>query len=206
MWQCLSSALQFVSGCQAFLCFKPADNSCPLSSSKWVAVVPCCVLSLLMMPIFCSPVGEWLLYLPMFWSFWWCLSSALQLVSGWCALLCFKPVDDACSLLSSLWVAGVPCCVSSLLMIPVFCSPGSEWLRCFAVCHACWWCLASALQRVSGYCAFLCAKPADDAYPLLSREWVASMPCCALTLLMMFVLCSPESEWLVCLTVCQACW
>ena len=74
---------------------------------------------------------------------------AYQPVSSRCALLCFKAADDACPLLSRMWVAAVPYCVSGLLMMPVLCSPESEWLLCLAVFQACWWCLSSTLQFVS---------------------------------------------------------
>ena len=72
-----------VSGCHALLCFKPADDACslgcewlpclavfkladdacPLLSSWCVVAMPCCALSLLMMPVLCSLGCEWLPYL-----------------------------------------------------------------------------------------------------------------------------------------------
>ena len=179
-WWCLFSALQKVSGCCAFLYFKPADDACPLLFSGWVAVVPCCVSSLLMMLLLCSPVGEWLL-LAVFQASWWCLFSTHQQVSGCCFLLCFKPGDEAFSLLLRMWVAAVPFCVSSessLLMLLALCSPVGEWL----LCHT-------------------CLKPANYACPLLSSWWVAAVLSCISSLLMMLVLCSPVGEWLLCLVV-----
>ena len=180
-WQCLSSTLQPVSGCCSLLCFKPADDACPLLSSWWVAGMSCCVSSLLIIP-----------------------SSAVQAVSGHSALLYFESADDACPLLPRMWVTAVPCCVSSLLMMPVLCSPESEWL-CLAVFQTSWWHLSSALQEVSGWCALLCVKPADDACALLSRKWVASVPCCVSSLLIAPALCSPGGEWLMYPAVFQAC-
>ena len=142
-WSCWCPKCQFVSGYCALLCLKPADDACPMLSSMWVAAVPCCVSSLLMIPVLCSPGCEW--------------------------LLCI-------------------CCVSSLLMMPVLCSPVCEWLLYFAVSQACQWYLSSALQFVSGCCALLCLKSANDACPLLSSLWVAAVPCCVSSLLMMPVL------------------
>ena len=54
------------------------------------SAVPCYVLNLLKIPVLCSPVGEWLLCLAVFWtcSIAWCLSSALQEVSG-CFCVCW---------------------------------------------------------------------------------------------------------------------
>ena len=205
-WQCLSLALQEVSGCCGLLCFKPADNACPWLSSLWVAAVGCCVSSLLIMPVLGSPASEWLLWVAVFQACWQCLSLALQLVSGCCGLLCFKPADNACAWLFSLWVAAVGCCISSLLTMPVLGSPGSEWLLWVAVFHACWQCLSLALQSVSGYCGLLCFKPADNACPWLSSMWVAAVGCCVSSLLTMPVLGSPASEWLLWVAVFQACW
>ena len=95
-------------------------------------------------------------------------------VSGCCALVCFKPADDAWPWLSSMWVAAVPWCVSSLLTMSVLGSPVCEWLLCHDVFQACWQWLSLALQDVSGCCALVCFKPADDAYPWLFSWWVAA--------------------------------
>ena len=139
---CLSFALQEVSSCCVLLCFKPADDACPL-----------------------PPGSEWLLLLAVLWVCWWCVLCSP--VGKWCSvLLCFEPADNAWPLLSSWWAA-VPCCVSSLLMIPVLYSLGSGWLLCTSVCQACWWCLSSAFQRVSSCYSFLCFNPVDDACSLL---------------------------------------
>ena len=181
VWPCWWFALQYVGGCCALLCFKPADDACPLLSSMWVTAV--CVSSMLMMPVLWSPGCEWLLCLAVFQACWWC-----------------------CPLLSRKWVAAVPCCVSSLLMMPVLCLPGCEWLLCLVVFQACWWCLSSVLQNVSGSSALLCSKPADDACPLLSSLWVATVPFCVFSLLKMPLLCSPGSKLLLCLAAFHACW
>ena len=132
-WQCLFLALQWVSGYCALPCFKLGDNACPWLSSLWVTVVACCVSSLLTMPDLGSPVGEWFLWLAVFQLCWQWLSLALQRVGGCCGLLCFKPTDNSCSWLFSLWVATVPCCVLSLLTMTVLHSSECEWLLCFAV-------------------------------------------------------------------------
>ena len=165
----------------------------------------------------------------MFQTYWWCLSLALQKVSGCSDLLCLKPTDDACfwfsrlweaavpycvsslsddtcSLLFRVWVAVVHCCVSSLLMIPVLGSPGSERLQCPAVSQAYWWYIFLTLQGVSGYIALLCFMPTDDPCPWVSRLWVTAVPCCVSSLLMIPVLGSLESEWLQCLAMFQVYW
>ena len=49
--QCLPLAFQGVSGWCALPCFKPTDNVCPWLSSRWVAAISCYVLSLLTMPV-----------------------------------------------------------------------------------------------------------------------------------------------------------
>ena len=203
---CLSLALQWVSSCYVLLWIKLADDACPWPSRMWVTAVSCCVSSLLMRPVLGSSGSEWLLCLAVYQACWWCLFLALQEVSGCCVLLCIKPADDACSWLSSMWVAAVSCCVSSLLMMPVLGSPEGEWLLCLALYQACWWCLFLALQNVSGCCVLLCIRPADDACPWLFSMWVAAVSCCVSSLLMMPVLGSPGSEWLLCLAVHQACW
>ena len=104
-----------------------------LALRMWVAAGPYCVSSLLPITVLGSLVCEWLLCLTMLHACWQCLSLALQNVSGCCALHCFKPVDNACSWLSSQWVAVVPCCDSSLLTMTVHHSLGCEWLLCLAV-------------------------------------------------------------------------
>ena len=133
---------------------------------------------------------------------WPCWCSVLQLVSGccpsvfqaywWCMSYTLQSVGSCCAY------------VSSLLMMPALCSSASEWVLCLAVCQACWWSLSSALQSVSSCCALLCFKPADEACFLL-RMWMAAVPYCVSNLLMKPVLCSPECEWLLCLSVFQAC-
>ena len=110
------------------------------------------------------------------------------------------PTHDACSWLSSWWVATVPCHISCLLMMPIFGSPGSE---CLAISHACSWCLCLALQIVSGYCliifyASLClflALQSVSAAALLVHFMPAHMP----------VLDSPDCKWSLCLFIFHAC-
>ena len=110
-WKSLSLALQPVSGCCALLCFKLADTSCSWLTRKWVAAVHCCDSSLLTIPILGSPVCEWLLCLALFQACWEYLFLALQPVSGCCAFLCLKAVDNPCSWLSRMWVPAVTCYV-----------------------------------------------------------------------------------------------
>ena len=99
--------------------------------SMWVSVVPCCNSSLLMMPVLGSPVCEWLWCLTICSICWWCLLLAPQTVSGCGVLQHFESTDDACSWLFRRWVAFVSWCDSSLLMMPVLGSSGSEWLWCY---------------------------------------------------------------------------
>ena len=138
----LSLVLQEVSSCCVLVCFKPTDNDFPWLFSLWVAAVPGCVSCLLTMPILGSPVCEWLLCLTVFQACWQCLSLTLQTVSGWCALLCFRPANNACPLLSRWCVVVMPYSVSSLLTMPIVGPPGSEWLLFLAVFQACWQCLS----------------------------------------------------------------
>ena len=122
-------------------------------------------------------------------------------MSGCCALLCFKPANNAWSLLFREWVAAVPCCISCLLTMFVLDSPVGVWLLHLAVFYACWQCLLLTLQWVSdlhallhfkatdnsyvlayqivsGCHAFLSFKPANDACHQLTSWWVAAMPHC----------------------------
>ena len=107
------------------------------------------------MSVLVSSGCEWLWCLAAILGCWWCLSLALQDVSGCGVLLQFWPTDDACPWLSREWVAMVPCCTSSLLMMPVFGSPVGEWLWCLAAILSCWWHLFLVLQLVSGCGTFL---------------------------------------------------
>ena len=99
-WWCLSLTLQFVSGCSVLLCPKLTDDPCSWVFRKWVAAVPCLVSNLVMIPILGSSICEWLQCPAVSQAYWWCLSFALQEVSGCSALLCFKPTDDTYSWLS----------------------------------------------------------------------------------------------------------
>lgn len=103
--QCLSFALQRVSDCYVLLYFKPADTCSPLLS-WWLAVLPCCFSPLLIMPVFNSPVGEWL---PS------CNVSRL--------LMTHYP----CPWLSSWWVVAMPHCISIHVDDPYFCSQVRDW-------------------------------------------------------------------------------
>ena len=108
-WWLWFSALQLVSGC--LLCFKTTDDACPGSFREWVTTSD--LLSLKPTDYACP-----------------CLSLTLQHVSG-CNVL---PTDHAYTWLLSLWVAAVPCCVSSLLMTTLSCFSGSEWfLFCISI-------------------------------------------------------------------------
>lgn len=104
------------------------------------------------------------------------------------------------------WLPYLPCS-SSLLMILVHNSLAGEWLLCLAAFSAVWWCLSFPFQLVSdyhcfcissilmvpvlpsqlvgGHCALLCFKPDNNAYSLLFRQWVTSMPYCVSSLLLM---------------------
>ena len=246
-WQCLSLALQSVSGSCVLLCFKPGDNFCPWLSRKWVAVVPCCVSSLVTMPVLGSPACEWLLWLafkpanydcPWLSRKWvaamccYLLSSLVMHVLGssvgkW--LLCLGVFQVQWQWLFwffSWWVAAVSCCVSSMVTMLVLGSPVGEWLLCIVVFQAWWQFLFLALQEVSNSCALMCFKPSDYACPWLSRKWVpavpccvssmvtmpvlgfslwvATVPCCFLSLVTMLVFGPSVCEWLLCLAVFQA--
>ena len=185
--------------------FMPAHDAYSWLSRLWVATLPCNISCLLMMPIlgssesewplclaiFCacspvlgSPVCEWLLFPAIFHACSWCLFLALQPVSSYFALQYFMPAHDACTWLSRMWVATLPCIISCLLMMLVLGSPGSE---CLAIFHAWLWCLYLALQVVSGYFASPCFMPAHDTCSWLSRMSVIAVPCHVLCLLMMFL-------------------
>ena len=149
-WWYMSWTLQTVSGYGALLQFWPADYTCYWLSSLWVAVVPFPNYSLLMMPVFDSPDSEQIWCLAVILACWWCLSLALQDVSGCDALLQFWLANNACHWLFRWSVAVVSCCNSSLLMMPVLGSSGCEWIWCLAAFLVCWWCLSLTLQDVSG--------------------------------------------------------
>ena len=191
---------------------------------EWL-LCPNCFSSLLTIPVIGSPGCEQLLCLALFQACWQSLSLAVQEVSGCCALLCFKLANNSCPWLSSGWVAVMPCCVSSLLTIPVLGSPGGEWLLCLAMFLACWQSLSLALQWVSGYCVLLCFRPVDNPCPWLSSGWVlllcfkpvdnpcpwlsslcvVAVSCCISRLLTIPIIGSSACEWLLCLAVFQAC-
>ena len=148
----------------------------------WVAVVPCCNSTLLIMFFFGSSACEWLWCLAEILACWSCLSLALQEVSGRGSLLQFKPADHTCPWLSRMWVAVV------------------------LYCNFSWSSVFLTLQDVSSCGALLHFYPANDACPWFSRKWVAMAPCYNISLLIMSVLDASEGEWLWCLAAILACW
>ena len=173
IWCFLFLALQKVSGCGSFWCFRPADQACFLLLSMCMVIMLCCILSLLTLPVLYLSVCEWVLWLAVFSVCWGCVIGSPG--CEWLLLLHLNHTNHASSWLCSLWVTFVPCCISSLLTIPVLGSPACEWLICFAVCQACWQCLSLVLQQVSGCSALLCFKPTDNACLWLLRLWVADL-------------------------------
>ena len=136
-------ALQEVSGCGALLCFQPANNAHPWLSSKWVAVVHCCVSSLLTMPVLGSSGSWWLWCFAVFLACSQFLSLASQLVTvegtslsiHFCSLTisfrvwvnnAFYAFDQACSHhftnLTHHWPTSMYECAlfQSMLMCPFF--------------------------------------------------------------------------------------
>ena len=145
-----------------------------------------------------SPACEWQGLL-CFQACWKWLSLALQMVSDR-ACFVFKPAENGCPWLFSLWVTGLAM-FSSLLKMVILGSPDGEWqgLLCF---QACWKWLSLALQGVSDWTCFV-FKPAENGCPWLSRMWVTGLAFFS-SLLKMIVLDSPVGEWhLLCF---QACW
>lgn len=126
------------------------------------------------------------------------ISSALQDVSGWYALMYFKPADYAYSC-SLGCVTAMLKGASTLLTLPVLGCLECEWLPVLGVFWAHWLCLSLVLQLVSGFCALLFFKPADNACPWLSRMWVAVSPCFVSSLHTIFVFGSSGGEWLLCM-------
>ena len=57
-WHWPSLATQKVTGCLALLCFEPANDSCFLFSSLWVAAILCCIPNLLTTLVLGFPVCE----------------------------------------------------------------------------------------------------------------------------------------------------
>ncbi len=96
---------------------------------KWVAFMVSCTRTLLMTTLHGSSESQWFSCWSAFGLCWWCVSSVLQRVSGFCSGLHLDPAHDA--ILGSsvgdclpLWVASRPC----------------------------WWHLSLALQEVSCCC------------------------------------------------------
>ena len=146
---------------------------------------------MLTMPVLGALVCEWLLYFAVSQTCSQCLSLALQEVGAYYALLNFKPTHNCCLWSSSLWVAAVPCCDSSLLTMSVFDSSGYEWLTFLLVFQVCWcswlsrWWVAAVLhcisswlmtlvwdlQNVSG-CLLCCMITAHNSCPsLFTPQW-----------------------------------
>ena len=145
-WQCLSLTLQTVSGyatvvpCHAsrlltmpvldppaseWLWCLPVFLACwqmpvfdPLDSECLCSVMPCHISELLKMLVLDPLACESLWCLAVFLACW-VLTMPLQQVSGFGALLCFYPADNACPWLSSWWVAVVHFCVYSLLTMSI---------------------------------------------------------------------------------------
>ena len=104
-----------------------------------------------------------------------------------------------------MWVAMVPCYVSSLLTIPVLGPAESECQWCLAIYPACWQCLYLSLQRVSDVSYGFSSLLTNPVLGSSGSEWLS---CLAVffSQLTMPVLDSLGSEWLWCLAVFVACW
>lgn len=151
--------LQFLVGFQACIWY----SSWLLS--WWVAILLLNILNLLILAVFYSLVGKWLLFLTVFWAWWQWYTSLSSLWVIVVPLSCITHADIACPWFSSLWVATAPCCVQVY-----------------------WQYLHLNPQMVNG-CVSLCFKHADNIYPWLLRQWVTS-DCwvyCVSSLLMMHV-------------------
>ena len=147
--------------------------------------MPCCILSLLVMPTLGFPVCECLLWPAVFkladnicvWPFrkWvavmpCCVLSLLTMPaigtpdSRW-LLLCltvFEHTDDICPWLFREWVAATHHSISSLLTMPILGSPVSKWLLSLTVFQPCSWYLLMALQMVGICHDLLYIKPANN--------------------------------------------
>ena len=154
---------------------------------------------------FGSSACEWLWCFAAFLACWSCLSLVFQRVSGCGTLLQFWPADHNCLWLSRKWVAVLPCYNFSLLIMPVLGSPVCKWLWCLATILSCWSCLPC-----SSACEWLWCHDTNLScwccLPWLFSLWVAVVPFCSSSLLIMPVLCSPDGEWLWCLATTLACW
>src|SRR6266702_171215 len=111
----------------------------------------------------------------------------------------FKPAEDGPRLFS-MWVAALPRCVSSELSTPLLGSPVGEWPPCLTVFFLNQFMLPRCISRMlttpvlgspgsewlprRAAPALLCFRPADDACPRLSRECVAAVRHCVLSVLM----------------------
>ena len=185
------------------------------SASEW-AVISHCIWSLQMAPSLGSLASEWLLCIPHFIL----KMSVLCLLRWWVAnLLCFKPLNGICSLFFRKWVAAVPFCTSSLLMMPVVGSLECEWVLHLVASQVCWehlslalslwvlcltYCIAKLLT-ISGFHFLGCEWPlcpavfqAFQAWYLFCflSKWVATI-CCILSMLIGSSVC----EWLPCLAM-----
>ena len=135
-----------VSACNAWSWLKPVDNPFCWLSSLCVAIMLCCVLGLLTIPVFDSLESECLQHIlfcfddtPVFGSpgsvwlqslvfptCWQHISLAHQRVSECVSLTCFKLTDGSCSWLFSWWVAA-KCCCTSRLQLTFLGSLECEW-------------------------------------------------------------------------------
>ena len=92
-------------------------------------------------------------------------------------------------------------CWQSLSLAPQ-CVSGCSDLLCFKPTdNPCLWLFREWMTALP-----CCFKPADNPYLWFSREWVPAVHCCVSSLLTTSVLGPPESEWLLCLAMFQACW
>ena len=180
-WHCLSSVLQPVSAFALPLCFSPPDVACPLLSSLWVLQLYC-FLSLIL-PVFCSPVGECLCLVALFLLCQHCLFS-VQGCECLCSVALSIPANIAWPLPFRKSVTLLCCSVSSMLTLPVLWPPVSEWL-----------------------CLVPLFIPANIACPLLSSELVFLLCSSVSSLLTLPILCFSGSEFLPCWFVSPSpCW
>jgi len=230
-WWCMFFPFQGVSEILGELHLWAANNTCPWLSSLYVASVKIWIQTLLMMPVVCFLGSELrlvsyictLLMMPIFGS-----------PVGECLTFWSSFVHDNCAWLSRRWVASMMYYIWSLQIIHALGSLVCEWFVLWAVFGPCWWhlsftpqfvsgllgrlpfdladdgCSASELfsgqlhlkpthdlsfplQKVSGFHGKPHLDPADYSCPCLPRKWVASIMSCILTLLTTPLLGSPGS-------------
>ena len=136
-----------------------------------------------------SPACQWPLC---FYNCSWCLFLALQSVLSYFALSYFMPAHNACSWLSSLFLATVLCHIH-VLMMSVLGSSACAWLLCLAIFYACSWCLLLIFRSEWLLCLAIfhacswCSLGSD-------LKWVL---CHILCPPMMPLLDSPDCKWLL---------